>query len=990
MEFNKNQKDVIKYGKGPLLVEAGPGSGKTTVIVERIKKLLEKDDVDSESFLVITFTTKAADNLKNKLKEHISKKDLDKMQISTIHSFCIEYLKTKNQSLRLLDDDNSEKKALFIQKFMDELGFKEEYTVHANHYSPIMEKFQEYASFKVDDEGLIDYIENNKPISQEYRDFVHSLNYFSKKRVLDNNFKEDWYNARYLQTARAYSKYLELQKDQNYVDFSTLQKRTLEELEKDPETKYKSVLIDEFQDTDPLQFRIFKILQEQSDYFTAVGDVDQHIYAFRSSYGDYFEKMKDACDAHVISLDVNYRSTNDIVNVTDSFIKHQRKEYSKKHLQSYNTRYDNDTFLIRNDDNTSEAKKIFKIIKNLKESGKILDYGEVAVLYRKHSNKTVSELIRLFQENGIDFVIRGQRDLEKQDEVKSIKTLLWYITRKTYRGHVLSSNEFEESNIKAFCGEYFEPAFWSLSEDTKEYIYELEDAFEKEVIRIENEIRSNRGDSRVRAFGRVRTNEDQDTLIEIFNRVDIPVIDLSKISNESDRKFFEKLEDLRERIVLDEPPTILEVYYELLSLGDYFDDVKANAGKVKNLAKLSQTMHNYETFISKTDVNGLLYFLSSIIRKYESDYSYETGVQMMTIHSAKGLEFPVTIIPSLEKGKFPGTVYDPERKKNVVHGSDTYYTPNEFLEYKEITLEEENEYELEEEERIIYVAMTRAADLLILSSIGELPESIDDIKHLLKEFSFEALENVTIENHYTNQEEEKLKLNYSAYSTYMLCPYMYNLIYGLGFKVSDEDVTNLGSVFHEIMEEINNKLKNGTKVDEDKLAEITDEVYERFFNIKETPEEYGKLKASVKKYYNDYSVNVDVLESELPFEIEKENFILNGAIDLVYNIGDGEIGILDYKNSFVTDDKVKKYTPQILTYAAALRELPGYEDMEIKEAVIHFVKSDCKKPIEVSDELIDKQLDNLNQVSQKIIDEKFPKNHTGFCSECKFKTICGG
>ena len=93
MEFVGNQKDVIEYGKGTLLVEAGPGSGKTTVIVERIKHLINNEGVKPESFLVITFTNKAADNLKYKLRKELSSEDVLKMQISTIHSFCLEYLK---------------------------------------------------------------------------------------------------------------------------------------------------------------------------------------------------------------------------------------------------------------------------------------------------------------------------------------------------------------------------------------------------------------------------------------------------------------------------------------------------------------------------------------------------------------------------------------------------------------------------------------------------------------------------------------------------------------------------------------------------------------------------------------------------------------------------------------------------------------------------------------------------------------------------------
>ena len=108
MVFTDNQKKVIEYGEGTLLVEAGPGSGKTTVIVARIEELIKRG-VDPESFLVITFSTKAADNLKYKLRKSLPNETVLKMQISTIHSFCLEYLKSKNQSLTLLDDETSEK-----------------------------------------------------------------------------------------------------------------------------------------------------------------------------------------------------------------------------------------------------------------------------------------------------------------------------------------------------------------------------------------------------------------------------------------------------------------------------------------------------------------------------------------------------------------------------------------------------------------------------------------------------------------------------------------------------------------------------------------------------------------------------------------------------------------------------------------------------------------------------------------------------------------
>ncbi|AMD17365.1 hypothetical protein TL18_04620 [Methanobrevibacter sp. YE315] len=1002
MEFNKNQEDVINFGKGTLLVEAGPGSGKTTVIVSRIIHLIESG-VNPEEFLVITFTRKAAENLKNKLKTSLSDETISKMQISTIHSFCLEYLKTKNQFLNLIDDDSSEKKALFIQKFKDKLGFTKEYTLLDYQISSVINKFGEYTCFNVNSKELTDYIKDTRPISQNYIDFISSLNHFSKKRVEDEDLKDDWYNARYLQIAKSYPIYLKLLDEFDYVDYDTLQLKTLKELKKDPETPYNCILIDEFQDTDPLQFKIFEILRKNSDYFTAVGDVDQHIYAFRSSYSDYFKELCENAPHELISLNTNYRSTEDIVELTEEFIEEYRKDYSQKHMVSYNLGYTNPSLFIKVESPQDEANQIFNTIQYLKHN-KDVNYEDIAVLYRKHYNKTIPELIRLLDENSINFTIRGQADLKDQVEVKSVILLLWYITRRTDNLYVSSQDELKELNLKGFCTDDEEDTIWSLADETKQYLTELQDSYHDELLRIENQIRQKEGRNKVRAVHNIRKNEDQDTLYEIFNQVEKPVVDLSKISNDKDREFFQKLEDLRDKIHLEESLTCLDVYYELLSLSDYFTDIDENTTKVNNLAALTQTIYNYEEIISQTDVKGLFYFLNRMIGDYSSYYSNEGGVQLMTIHASKGLEFPVTIVATLQKDKFPMKIKDPNREKNYINGKETFYTPTRFLKYKDIPIddevelsieeydnrliEEENRLDEAEEAHILYVAMTRAADLLILSCCGELPDEINKIKESLKPLNEDALSEVIIKKHAPVQEDEKLKLNYSSYSTYNLCPFMYNLIYNLGFRVSSENVTNLGTVFHEIMEKVNLKLKENHEVSDEELNKITEEVFTSLFDLEENEDKFDEIRKSVQDYYNTYSINREVLETELPFEIERDNYILNGAIDLIYKISDTEIGILDYKNAEHDVNKIAHYEKQLYIYASALKELADFKDYEINEAITHFVKTDYQNKVEVTDEKINTQLDKLNDVALKINSEEFPKKESNFCKYCKFSIIC--
>ena len=983
MQFDENQIKVIEYGKGNLLVEAGPGSGKTTVIIERIKHLINKG-VEPESFLIITFTRKAAENLRNKLKAHISKETLSKMRISTIHSFCLDYLRTKDEFFTLLDDDTSEKKDLFIQKFKKELGFIHESTVLDYQIPAVMSKYGEYTSFNVNTDELTQYIRDTRPISEEYYQFVDSLGFFSKKRVEDEEFKDDWYNARFLKVAEAYPKYLELLDKYGYVDYDTVQLKTLQYLQENNETRFKTILIDEFQDTDPLQFRIFELLMENCDYFTGVGDVDQHIYAFRSSFRDYFKEMNDKYPFDIISLNVNYRSTQNIVDISDSFIKHQRDEYSKKELVSHNEEFNNPNFIIESHKNVEEAHKIFNIIKTLKDENKIENYSDVAVLSRKNNNKTITVLIDLFIENDIGFTIKGLSDLAEKDEVKSFIAMLWYIIRNTYKGYIPSNDELDKLNLKAFCGEFFNPVFWSLSDETKAYLNSIQDSYLNDILKIENQIRVDECRNRVKAPHRVRKNEDQDTLIKIFSQINTPVVDLSKITNDEDKEFFNKLEELREEVNSQNPPKILEVFYRLLSLGDSFRNID-DIDKLKNLAILSQTCYNYETFISNNDTKGLFFFLTRVIKNYNANYS-KMGVQIMTVHSSKGLEFPVTIVSSLETDKFPMKVKDPNREKDIIFIKDTFYTPNECLEYKkDISLEKENELAYEEEERIIYVAMTRA-----LSCLKQVPEQIEKVRYLTKDLELNDLKDVIIENHFKDP-DEKVNLNYSKYSNYKLCPYMYNLIYNMNFKVSDDINMVRGIIFHNILDEINQKLRYDIELSEDEILEIIEKNYQTKFVLSEDDEEYEELCDDILDYVDLYSEEFKVLDSEVPFFMEKDNYTLNGVIDLIYKIKDNEIGLLDYKNTDENISRYSNYAEQLKIYASALSQIKDFEKFDIKEAKVYAVKSG-KDPvsISISEDDLNMQMDMLDEVASKIKQGKFSKNKTSFCNSCKFSDICRG
>lgn len=993
--LNENQQKVVEYnGNKPLLVEAGPGSGKTRVIIERVKFLINELKVNPSSLLVITFTRKAANELKDRLSEDIPKNIINEMQISTIHSFCLDFLKKRGNVTNLIDDDSGEKRRLFIQKYKYKLGFKNEFYLADYQIPSVINKFDEYTIFKVDIDGLIDYIKQTRPIDKEYVDFVNSFKFFPSKKVRENEkFKKSWYNARFLQTPKAYVKYLELLDLFNAVDYNTVQIKFLESLKENPETQYTNILVDEFQDTDPVQAEIFEILLKNAESFTAVGDVDQSIYSFRGSFRDYFEEFYNKYNAELISLNYNYRSTNNIIRTSEAFIKPQRKEYSKKYLVGARNE-DKASYILESLDPQEEAQKIFNLIKDLKDNGKIRQYSDVAILYRSIvSNKNIPFLIDEFKKNDISYHISGTEDLIESDEVKSILTLFYYIARKLDHSYGMSNLEKEWLNLRAFCGIDFIPKFRKLAVETKRYLMELQENFENDVLKTEKEVyfELTGKKSRKKKFNGVFTR-NEDVLIEIFKRVNKPVVDLDLIEDTGDREFFTELEKLRENVFSSDEEdklTILEVYYELLNLCGYFDDLVINNGdyelELENLSKISRTIFNYESIISANDVRGLFFFLTNVIEGYGTSSSDVDGVQLMTVHKAKGLEFPVTIVSSLSEYNFPLAPRDPMREKDNINKDDTFYTPNKFLEYKDCSEADEVNLGLAEENRVIYVAMTRAQDILVLSVVGKMPEEICRISNYFNKNL--DLDNMSISSVGSKPEENKLNLSYSSFADYNNCPWRYNLLNKLHFKVSQKEVTKMGSIIHEALDVINQEIKDSGEISKENIEKIAKDTY---YLHGGTDEKFDDYMDSIFDYYNEIGFDITVVDSEVPFSIDRDNYRFNGAIDLIYKNQNGEYGILDYKNTIFKDYNREKYAQQLLTYILALKNDSKYCDIEITEAKIYAIKSRSLIDFNIGESRLATQKEEIQNTADLINSHEFNKNESSYCNICEFLKYCNG
>ena len=1084
--LNEEQEEVVTYDNHKFLsVEAGPGAGKTRVLIEKVQYMLNELGVKPESLLIITFSTKSAEELQERLIEgDLSKSDVQKMQISSIHSLCIKLLEEHGDvGYDIIADDYGEKVNMFVGKHIKDLGFVDEYYIPNSQISYIIDKYNEYSAFKVDTEKLVEYIEKEWPIDPGYSEYVHDY-----METHDGNFprgdinkeenkvyKDSWYRAKYLQIARSYEKYKDLLDDVHAIDYNQMQIKALELLERDNDVQYTNVLIDEFQDTDPIQMKIFEQLMDnikskaEPTSFTVVGDINQRIYGFRGSTKDYFKYLRDkfADEFEFKSLPTNYRSTNQIIDISEDFIKHQRDERSPLKKPKYGRKVENNVYYMLNEDKASEARNLFEIIKYLKDEGKINHYSDIGILARSVRGGKFRDLIGLLDEHNlthpesekIPYNIKGLSNILKQDEIKSILTLMYHLVQdENPHNHIMDRWTSNWLNLKAYTGANFNQVLFDLSDDTKEILNRLQDDFEQKVQDIEKEVyyELTEEKSRLRSFSGV-FNRDEEIIVEIFNRLERPVLtdeNLKRygVTDKEDLEFFRKLNNLKRKVSSDEVefynrPTVSDVYFELLTdITGYFteDNINAHDDETFNLSSITPTISNFEEMRYERDFRGFYWFVYRTIEGHDAYSANDEGVQIMTVHSSKGLEFPVTILASLSDKGFPMEYKDPNPPNGWInHVGYAFYTPKHCLEYKKDEVNEGDTYEeimakdkkiyYEEEERVIYVAMTRAEDTLILSSIVdncqasrktalERPDDVEFCKSITKApkcvqnaidenlankcilIDPNNIEIETIPRKPKEIEGELVNLSFTALENYQNCPFKYKMSNILNFNKSQRAVIEDGIFIHDALDVINKKIKLNDNVyigDEEVAATVESLFKKDNYDLEEKdPDKFeSKLKRiteDVLYYYNNSGKHLTIIDSEYSFHYKDTHYVLNGKIDLICE-KDGKLVILDYKNTSLdfVDEELKeqyeqKYKKQLHLYVLALRDQnKEYIGREVEEVEIYAIKSKDVLTFKVEECIIEDLKVQLNQAAIDIKSgDKFNSRKCGDCKYCQYAKIC--
>ena len=1050
INLNTEQEEIVTYdGDKFLSVEAGPGAGKTRVLIEKVNYMVNELNVNPESLLIITFSTKAAEELQERLSEgDLLKSDVQKMHISTIHSFCGKILEDDGQvGLNVISDEAGEKNLLFIGKHMEELGFTQEAYMSNGEIPDIVNKYNEYCSFGVYTEELINYIEDTRPVDPEYITFVRNYmeahdGKYPYEEVRDNKeFKKSKYNAKYLQIAKSYPIYEEILKREKAIDFAHMQKDALEVVKKDDfKTQFTNILIDEFQDTDPMQMALFEELMKTAETFTVVGDINQSIYGFRGSNTNPFTYLakhhKDEFEFK--SLPTNYRSTYEIIDISEDFIKHQRPVESALRKAECGRQIHNPTYYLVNENSGVEANNIFNIITYLIDNGKINNLSDIGILFRslKSSNsRCIASLLEKLDEADINYQIRGLSNLAEQSEIRSALTLFHHLVSDD-DPHKYFFNRWEADwlNLKA----YADQILFNLSDETKEILYNLQDKFEDEAVKTENIVWREFGHKRggVDSFPKL-LKRDEEIRIEVFNRVTRPVLVNENlieygITNPDDLEFFKRLNELKDSLYSEdikfyERPTVSEVYLKLLTdiTGYLTEDIVLDNDEVMyNFSQITSSLQTFAEVRFERDIRGAFWFIYRTIEKH-SGYSEESdGIQIMTIHQSKGLEFPIVIIPSFKKDKFPMKYIDPNPDSGWIFGSPAYYTPEDCLKYPKFDEEFGDKLSHEmEEERVIYVAMTRAQDTLILSSIvddcepakrssletGEfrnLPKGPKRLQSAINEnldndCLFIDMDNLDIEVLKRNAEEADeeeycIDLSFTALENYNNCPFRYKLTNQIGFSVTEKQEIDEGIFVHKALEVINKKIINndnvfvGNDIVKETITELFLKANEEL--SQEDPVEYEKqlneVIDNVIYYYENYGRDLKILDSEYPFYLKDKNYALKGVVDLIYEV-DGKLGIIDYKNTRLEAKYKDKFKKQLHLYVLALRDQnQEYEGKEISELQVYAIKSKKMIGFDIDEAYIEELKCELERVAKSIHDGEFESCKCDDCKYCKYKNIC--
>lgn len=604
-KLNERQKEAVLATEGPVLVLAGAGSGKTTVLVNRIAYMISEKHIRPWNILAITFTNKAAREMKDRIERLLGDTAKD-MWIGTFHSVCVRILRS----------------------CIDLLGYSRDFVIYdtADTKTVMKECLRE-----------LDIDEKSFPVRNVLSIISNAKNDLMDAATFENVYKSDY---RMSIIAKIYYRYQTKLRKNNAVDFDDIILNTVKILSENPDVlskyqdKFQYILVDEYQDTNNSQYLLINLLAQANRNLCVVGDDDQSIYKFRgANIGNILNFEDDYSDVQKITLDQNYRSTQNILDAANSVISNNKDRMGKSLWTSNGD--GNKVFVYTGTNEYDEARYIARQIKkHFDEQG---SFSDCAILYRTNAQSRVIEEM-LMRESVPYKVLSGLRFYDR----KEIKDIIAYLR-----------------------------VVYNPNDDVS-------------LARIINEPKRKIGNATLEKARNI-AREKETSLYDVISHAD----DYPEFKT-AIKKLLSFSEIIQSLIKLKDTVTIEDLTGRILNDTGYMpelvmEDTTESKTRIENLGEFISVITEFEK--NEETGNTLGEFLEniSLVSDIDGYDENEDSAVLMTIHSAKGLEFPIVFLSGLEEGLFPGM-------RSM-----------------------ESDDDIEEERRLCYVAITRAKEQLYIT-----------------------------------------------------------------------------------------------------------------------------------------------------------------------------------------------------------------------------------------------------------------------------------
>ncbi|MFC1869371.1 ATP-dependent DNA helicase [Thermodesulfobacteriota bacterium] len=907
MHYTDAQLEAIKHINGNLQIIACAGSGKTQTISARIANMV-LSGIPKEQILAFTFTEKAANVMKLRIRSQLEEAmpddpELGSMYIGTIHSFCLRYLKEIKPEFRNYDIIDENKQLLFLSRHGYDIGINQLSKRREPPFNPLTRFVR-----------TVDIIKQNQiPETQIYKD------------------APDFYNC--------YLKYYERMSDHKFIDFATIVDKLVNILESEPleltniREKIKYVVVDEYQDINPIQEKLINLIAGENGNLCIVGDDDQSIFEFQGANVEniltFSTRYKDVKEINLLK---NFRSTDAIIESARDLIqynKNNRLEKKMEHGQGYKKGEKGDIYQLEFETRKEEVEFITQKIKELRgykylesidgltneKTYRGLDWCDFAVLVR--TNATAKEFVEVFEKGNIPFTTKGTAGLFKRHEIRFLQMVFNYLCdTKIWSpdGYIPCTI----SDLKAYYAQNIDLGFWEQIESVLKNI---------------------------------------------------------KIEINEGNRFYPQ-----------------EIYHRILqSMG--MDKDLFNEGKLYDFGRFSQLILDFETVNEWVNIGRLKSFVFFLNGYAEAkidvggldDPTQLNTVSIQTIHKAKGLEYPVVFIPDLATRRFPSQRRT--RKPDVyLNNLDlTRFTSGDYGErrlfYVGVTRTEKFLFMTMAKnigQKITYRYSTYydeyTHDLLLNNNI---PDPTD--RSYTKPTSKTILE--TIPTTFTD-------LQY-----FIKCPYDYLLRKLMGFSPTIDLSFGYGLQIHNLLNRLHkeNPINAPSEKEVDTLTES--EFFLRYTRGPIFDNMKGKTKEILKNYISSYGDDFPLqLETEKPFEFILDEALISGQIDLITKNDPNtnevlDVNLIDFKTEKRSGrrerDPINRL--QLRLYSIAAGKALGLNPIQSN---IHYLSDDVRISVDISQEKLEGAKEDINKAVQGIKKRCFDRTPGKYCEECDFSKIC--